>query len=121
MIKKVAFFVFVLLILFSLNLFADEDLFAGFQLSYVALDCLDVCSTLYGLDVGLIEANPLAKWYIKNPTLTFAVHVVLDLAIIKGTDYLFRKDKKLAWAVIIGLNLIKTYIVYRNFKTLGWL
>ena len=119
MIKRIALFMFVFLILFSLNLFADEDLFAGFQLSYVALDYVDVSLTLYGIELGLTEMNPLAKWYIKNPPLTFAVHVVLDLAIIKGTDYLFRKNKKLAWVVIIGLNLVKAYIVYRNLRALG--
>jgi len=105
--------------LFSSNLFAGDELFKTFQLSYVVLDCVDICSTLYGVEIGLIEINPLAKLYIKNPVLTFAVHVVLDFAFIKLTDTLFKRNKKLAWAVIITMNLIKGYIVYRNLKILG--
>ena len=119
MIKRVVLFILILLILSSLNLFADDDLFKTFQLSYVILDYLDICSTLYGIEIGLIEANPLAKLYIKKPFLTFAVHVVLDLAIMKITDRLFNRSKKLAWAFIIGLNLVKGYILYRNIKILG--
>jgi len=117
--KKIALFMFVSLILFSPNLFADEDLFAGFQLSYVALDYVDVSLTLYGIELGLTEMNPLAKLYIKNPPLTFAVHLVLNIAIIKLTDILFEEKKTLAWFVIIGLNLAKAYIVYRNLEILG--
>ena len=119
MTKKIFLFMFILLTLFSFNLFANDDLFKTFQLNYIALDYLDVCSTLYGIEIGLTEMNPLAKWYIKNPLLTIAVHVILNTAIIKLTDVLFGGNKKLAWAVIIGLNLIKGYIVYRNFKILG--
>lgn len=119
MIKRIAVLILFLLILFSLNLFADDDLFKTFQLSYVFLDYIDVSSTLYGIELGLIEINPLAKWYIKNPPLTFAVHLVLDITIIKLTDVLFKGNKRLSWVVIIGLNLIKAYIVYRNIKILG--
>ena len=119
MIKRIAVFILFLLILFSLNLFADDDLFKTFQLSYVFLDYIDVSSTLYGIELGLIEMNPLAKWYIKNPPLTFAVHLVLDITIIKLTDVLFKENKRLSWVVIIGLNLIKAYIVYRNIEILG--
>jgi len=118
MIKKVAFLVFVLLILFSLNLFADEDLFKTFQLSYVALDCVDISMSLYGVKIGHVEANPLASWYIKKPVLAFVVHGILDFAIIKLSDMLYKENKKLGWFVIIGLNLIKGYVVYRNIRIL---
>ena len=118
MLKKIALFLFILLILFSLNLFADENLFKGFQLSYLSLDYLDVTSTIYGIELGLTEINPLAKWYIKNPPLTFAVHLALNIAIIKLTDVLFKENKKLGWVIIIGLNLIKGYVVYRNIRIL---
>ena len=119
MIKRAVLFIFILLILFSINLFADDDLFKTFQLSYVALDYVDVSLTLYGIELGLTEMNPLAKWYIKNPPLTIAVHFVLDIAIIKLTNVLFKENKRLSWVVIIGLNLIKGYIIYRNIKILG--
>ena len=119
MIKRIILFISILLILLSINLFADDDLFKTFQLSYISLDYLDVTSTLYGVKHGLIEMNPLAKWYIKNPPLTIVVHIVLNTAIIKLTDFLFEENKRLSWIVIISLNLIKTYIVYRNIKILG--
>lgn len=118
MIKKIVLFIHILLILFSINLFADDDLFKTFQLNYVVLDSLDVVSTLYGVKHGLYEKNPLAKWHIKNPSLTFVLHYVLNLATIKITDIVFKGNERLGWIVIIGLNLIKGYIVYRNFKIL---
>ena len=118
MIKKVILFIIILLMLFSLNLFADDDLFKIFQLNYVFLDSLDVVSTLYGVQHGEIEINPLAKWHIKNPSLTYAIHYVLDIGIIKFTDIIFKGNKRFGWVIIIGLNLIKGYVVYRNFKIL---
>lgn len=131
--------------LFSVNLFADNDLFKIFQLSYVGLDFIDICSSLYGVEslggwekkiiaisaveyrnklifygveIGSISFSPIARIYPRGSLFAVSVRVVLDFMIIKFTDLLFKKNKKLAWAVIISLNLIKGYIVYRSFKIL---
>ena len=118
MIKKFILFIIILFILFSINLFADDDLFKAFQLSYIFLDSIDISSTLYGVKLGLTETNPFGKLYIKDPLLTYAIHFVLDIAIIKFTDIIYKGNKRFSWVIIVGLNLIKSYVVYRNFKIL---
>lgn len=112
--------VIVALVLFlTPGLYGADKKFHAFQLSYMALDYIDVSMTLYGVKQGYSEANPLAQWYIKSPPLTIAVHTVLNIVIVELSGFIYKRNKKLGWAVIIGLNLAKAYIVYRNFKTLG--
>lgn len=111
-------FIFILLLFLASGLFAGDKMFNAFQLSYVTLDYVDVSMTLYGIQHGYSEANPLARQYIKNPSLTVAIHTVLNITIIKLSDYIYKRNKKLGWMVIVGLNVIKGYIVYRNIKTL---
>jgi len=110
--------IFILLLFLASGLFAEDKTFNAFQLSYVTLDYVDVSITLYGIKHGYSEANPLAQWYIKNPPLTIAIHTVLNITIIKLSDYIYKRDKKLGWIVIVGLTVIKGYVVYRNIKTL---
>ena len=95
-----------------------DKTFKTFQLSYVALDYVDVSMTLYGIQRGYSEANPLARWHIKSPPLTVVVHIVLNITLIKLSNYIYKRNKKLGWATIICLNMIKIYIIYRNTKTL---
>jgi len=100
-------------------LFGGDKTFEVFQLSYVTLDYIDVSMTLYGIQRGYSEANPLARWYIKSPPLTVAVHIVLNVTLIKLSNYIYKRNKKLGWATIICLNMIKIYIILRNIKTLS--
>ena len=99
-------------------LFGGNKTFEVFQLTYVTLDYIDVSMTLYGIQRGYSEANPLTRWYIKSPPLTIAVHIALNVAIIKLSDYIYKRNKKLGWTVVICLNVLKTYIIYRNIKIL---
>ncbi len=107
-----------LLVLGSVLSASDKKTFKIFQLSYVALDYVDVSMTLYGIQLGYSEMNPLARWHIKSPPLTVAVHVVLNVITIKLSNYIYKRNKKLGWATIICLNMIKIYVIYRNTKTL---
>ena len=108
----------ILILVLASTLFSADKTFETFQVSYVILDQADFSLTLYGLHRGHEEANPLARWYTKSPALTVAVHATLNIAVIKLSGFLYKKDKKLGWAVVIGLNLIKGYVVYRNIRTL---
>ena len=110
--------IFILLLFLASGLFAGDKTFNAFQLSYVTLDYVDISMTLYGIKRGYSEANPLAQWYIKSPPLTVAIHTVLNIVIVKLSDYIYKRNKKLGWMVVIGLNVIKGYVVYRNIKTL---
>ncbi len=114
--KKI--FIIILLLFLASGLFAGDKTFNAFQLSYVTFDYVDISMTLYGIKRGYAEANPLAQQYIKSPSLTVAIHTVLNITIIKISDYIYKRNKKLGWVVIIGLNVIKGYVVYRNIKTL---
>jgi hypothetical protein len=78
-----------------------------------------ISSTYYGINRGFEEANPLKKWHIKYPPLTIAVHFTLDFALVKVSNMIYKKNKTLGLAFLVGLNLFKAYVIYRNIKILG--
>lgn len=107
-----------LIFVFVSTLSAGDKTFKSFQLSYVTMDYIDVTATLYGISKGYKEANPIARLYIKSPPLTIAVHAALNFAIIKLSNIVYKRNKSLGLSIIIGLNLVKAYVIYRNIKTL---
>jgi len=109
--------IFILLLMLTPILSADET-FKTFQLSQIVLDYIDVSISLYGIEKGYSEINPIGRLYIKSPQLTLAIHTALNIGTIMVTNFIYKKNKKLGWFVIISLNLIKAYVVYRNIKIL---
>lgn len=96
------------------GLIANDTIFKGLQINYVGMDYADIGITTYALWNGAIEANPLAKWYINNPPLAIGLHTLANAIVVKYTTELYKKNKALAWIIIIGLNMAKAYILYQN-------
>ena len=110
--------IFVLLFFLTTGLFAGDKTFKAFQLSCVVLDYIDVSVSLYGIERGYEEVNPINRLYTKSKPLTFTIHTVLNIGTIMATNFIYKGDKRLAWVVVVGLNLIRVYVIYRNIKIL---
>lgn len=109
----------LLILLLPMSLFADTPKsYKTLQFSLVALDYVDICSTYYKTSPDLREVSPLVRWYIKSPTMTVYIHALLNFGIIKLSNSLYKKNKKLGWITLITLNVIKSYIIYRNIKSI---
>lgn len=62
----------------------------------------------YGLSS---EANPFWRGILDKPALVFAIDIVIKVGIIWGTTKLFKKNKFLAYSVIILVNIVEIYCI----------
>jgi len=108
--------IFAGLLLLPTGLIADNTIFKSLQISYVGMDYADVGITTCALWRGATEANPLTKWYANNPPLMIGLHTLGNAFIVKLTSGLYKKNKTLAWVMIIGLNMVKAYVIYHNLR-----
>ena len=93
----------------------ENSLFTTSLVTLVALNVGDFYTTNKGLKYkGLREVNPLLRPFTKN-TLVFATVkfglTALNYHLLKK---LYRKNKKLAWAVSIASNFVMSYVVLNN-------
>ena len=114
--KKVT--IFILLSFLSTGLFAGEKTFGAFQLSCVALDYVDISVSLYGIEQGYDEVSSVSRLYTRSEALTLTIHTVLNIGTVMATNFIYKRDKRLAWVVVVGLNLIRAYVIYRNIRIL---
>lgn len=96
----------------------DQDkIFKSLQISYSIFAYTDYTLTQVRLHQGKIkEGNPIAKLYIKKPVLCFAVTTASNLTIKWLSSEIYKKNKKVGYIAMIGLNLIKIYIIYHNIR-----
>jgi len=88
--------------------------------SLIALTCLNIAdyyTTVKALKYeGLEEINPLMKPFTKNTLLYTTVKLGLTAYNYYFLRSLYKKDKKLAWAVSLVANFAFSYIVANNIR-----
>ncbi len=95
----------------------ENSLYTTSLITMTALNVADYFSTLKALKYdGLREANPIMKPFTKNAVLFTAVKLGLTAYNFQFMRKLYKKDKRLAWAVCLITNFAMTYIVINNFK-----
>jgi hypothetical protein len=65
---------------------------------------------------GAREGNPLAASYIKNIPLTIGIDLAINTALLWGTSKLYKKNKPLSYAIVIGVNLLQAYCLYLHYR-----
>jgi len=92
--------------------------FRAMQVNFTAMSWGDYLMTSWALrSGGYAEANPLAKWYVDKPQLAIPILAGIDLLVNWQTDALYRDGHKTAaWILVIGLNVVRGYILYHNLK-----
>lgn len=95
----------------------ESTLFTASLVASVALNSADYFSTMKAIRYeGLREANPLMKPFTKNAVLFAAVKAGLTIYHFHFMKSLYKKDKKLAWAVSLVFNFAMAYIVANNLR-----
>jgi hypothetical protein len=65
---------------------------------------------------GAKERNPAVAAYIDNLPLTLGIDTALNMTLIWGTNKIYKKNKTLAYAIVIGVNLIQAYCFYTHHR-----
>lgn len=95
----------------------ESSLFTTSLVTFVALNAGDFYTTNKALKYkGLKEANPLLKPIAKNTLLFATVKFGVTAFNYYALKKLYKKDKKLAWAVSIASNFVMGYIIINNFR-----
>jgi hypothetical protein len=112
-------FILISFLAFSLviSLSADDKVFRSLQFSAVLSINLDTMLTYDAIwNYGAKERNPAVAAYIDNLPLTLGIDTVLNMTLIWGTNKIYKKNKTLAYAIVIGVNLIQAYCFYTHHR-----
>lgn len=94
---------------------AKRDWFyTGLQINYVLLNSVDLATTLYSLDHGAEEANPLARYLVKNKVATVVVKGGATAAVLFMLSKVKSQDKRVAYVTLGVLNLVYGLVVRNN-------
>ena len=62
------------------------------------------------------EGNFLWRPLLKYPPLVMTLDMAISAGVTLLADRLYRKDKVLAWALVIGVNLVQAYCLYYHWQ-----
>lgn len=123
--KKIIFIILILTLAnpifaedFKLKLsFDDEPIFNFLQYSaWVLIDLDTVCTYKSVWNYGFEEANPFWRGILDKPELVFAIDMVIKVGIVWGTSKLYKKNKLLAYGIIILVNVVQIYCVNSHLR-----
>ena len=89
-----------------------DKFYNAMEISFLSLNALDLGTTLYALDNGAIEANPLIK--NATPFQITAFKVVTTGALVGVGRLMYRRDTRGAKAFMITMNILLTAVVVNN-------
>ncbi len=89
---------------------------APFYASTVALQVLDVRSTLQVISLGGGEGNPLLKGIVARPALFLGLKAAMAAASIYSANRLAKHNKIGAIATMVALNSVYAMVVAHNFQ-----
>jgi len=91
----------------------SDWLYKSLAVNYVALNTLDLITTFYSLDRGAIEANPIARAFIKNRPLAILIKGGVTGGVLFAMGQVKKENKKAA-QITLGLLNIMYGLVLRN-------
>ncbi len=97
----------------------DRTVFNLLQFSGVMLTNVDNMVTYYSLwysNGRILEANPFWRSIHHKPALVFVTFQIVNLGIIAGSNWLYKRSKFLAYIFIIAVNIIEIYCVYGHLR-----
>uniref|UniRef100_A0A6M3IZJ5 DUF5658 domain-containing protein n=1 Tax=viral metagenome TaxID=1070528 RepID=A0A6M3IZJ5_9ZZZZ len=109
-----------LLLALPLYLAAENKPSKAFTLAQAAMSGSIIFDTAYTYDAiwnyNCHEGNPLFSGLMDKPYLVMAI----DLGICTGLSWaagrLYRKDKRLGWALVIGVYVVQGYMLYLHLR-----
>jgi hypothetical protein len=89
------------------------------QVSFVALEALDVFSTMRGMRHGYTEANPLMRGVAGSPVAMATVKAGAAASTILLVRQVARKNRVAAIAMMAAMNTALSLVVARNLRAPG--
>jgi len=65
---------------------------------------------------GCRESNGFWRPLMDRPGLVLGLDLAICTGVTLGVHWLYRRNKALAWVVIVGLNAVQGYMMYRQWK-----
>jgi len=94
-------------------------LYRAAQYAFVICDGIDFGVSYAAIMSGQYsEENKALAWIYKTPAVGVAMTLALDGLFIIASSAAYRHSKPLGWAVVGAMILVKSCVLYRNFKTL---
>ena len=99
------------------SLSADDKIFRSLQFSAVVSINLDTMLTYDAIwNYGAKERNPIVAAHINNLPLTLGIDSLINMTLVWGTNKIYKKNKLLAYAIVIGVNLIQAYCFFTHYQ-----
>ncbi len=92
----------------------SDLLYHGLEASFIVFNIIDYKTTLDAIDNGATELNPIAKHFIHNKPASALFKIGCNFASLYACRQLKKDYPKLAYASLIGLNLLYGQLAYRN-------
>lgn len=93
-----------------------SKLMTSLYASTVAMQALDVHSTLSAFRAGASEANPLMQDVTKNPAMFMAVKAGVAATTILAARQLSKRNKMAAVATLVAINSAYAMVVSHNYR-----
>ena len=95
----------------------NDLLYHGLEAYHIGINLADYFTTYMAIETGsFIEGAPIIRNFIDNKEL-FILYKIGLVSLFLYENRQIKKDyPKTAYAALIGLNLLGTYISYRNYK-----
>ena len=84
--------------------------------STVAMQALDLHSTLTGFKSGAVEANPLMNGVTKNSTAFFAVKAAVATGTILAARKMAKRNRMAAAVMLVAVNSVYAFVAVHNYK-----
>ncbi|MCX6537830.1 MAG: DUF5658 family protein [Acidobacteria bacterium] len=84
--------------------------------STVAMQALDMHSTLTGFKQGAVESNALMGGITKNRAAFFAVKAAVATGTIIAAQRIAKRNKVAAVAMLVAVNSVYAFVVVHNYK-----
>ena len=104
---------------FTLKKSSDDDtIFNLLQYSAWVLIDMDTVLTYRTINRYGLEAEATRFWrgISDKPALVFAIDMVIKVGIVWGTSKLYKKNKLLAYAIIVLVNVVQIYCVHSHLR-----
>jgi hypothetical protein len=86
------------------------------QVSFGALQIMDVVSTRRALNAGLTEGNTVMRGVVDRPLAVAAVKVGATAATVFLVNRVARKNRAAAILTMVAINSAYTFVVVRNIR-----
>ena len=90
-------------------------IFTTLEASHIALQGLDLAGTLWALDNGLVEANPVMRGLTAHPAALVAVKAAATGGTVLLARRLARQNRMAGIILMAAVDSAYTFVVVRNF------